>query len=204
MKKNKKMLLTAGITAALAVMAVFPSFAGQWKHLEGGEDWQWWYEEDDGSYPVNAWKEIDSKWYHFDPDGYMDVGWHYIDSHWYFMEDNGVMAAGTECSGGRLGEDGAWVSDRLPPDNYYVCSKADEAYWRKKQSDYWIHEDMFVDNGDGTYLLSGYCDPGTYVMPDFYNTVMATAAFRFNGFTCTFEYHDDTYKMLVYDIKYSY
>lgn len=200
--KSAKRLLTMVVAAALAVIASFPAFAGQWKKTEGGEYWQWWYEEDDGSYPVNDWREIDSKWYHFDPDGYMDVGWHYIDGQWYFFEKDGVMAAGTEYEGGHLGTDGAWISDLLPPDNYYVCSKEDMAYWEAKQMDYWLSPKMFVDNGDGTYTLTGSFDPETCVMPDFYNTILAMASLRYNGFTATFEYGDGTYSFIVQDVKY--
>lgn len=204
MKKGMKKMLTVGLTACLAVMASFPAAAGQWKKLEGGECWQWRYEEDDGSYPVNSWKKVNYKWYHFDPDGYLDVGWHYIDGNWYYMDDDGVMAEGTEYEGGYLGSDGAWVSDLLPPDNFYVCPPGEQAYWKQKQANYQIDAGMFVDNGDGSFTLQGTFDSETCIVPDLYNTVLATGSLRFNGFTSTFEYKSDAYTFIVSNIKYLY
>lgn len=204
MKKGMKKMLTMGLTTCLAVMASIPAAAGQWKKLEGGEYWQWRYEEEDGSYPVSSWKKVKSKWYHFDPDGYLDVGWHYIDGNWYYMDDDGAMAEGTEYEGGYLGSDGAWVSKLLPPDNFYVCTPGEQEYWKQKQEDYQINADMFADNGDGSFTLQGTFDPETCVTPDLYNTVLATGALRFNGFTSTFEYDDDSYTFIVSNIKYLY
>lgn len=183
MKKSMKKMLTMGLAASMAVMAVFPVFAGQWKQLEGGESWQWWYEEDDGSYPTNQWKEIDSKWYHFDGSGYLDVGWKYINNNWYFMESSGAMAAGTVYDGGYLNADGSWISAPVPPSNYWVCPEKDEAYWTEKQAKYGLSGDMFVDNEDGSYTLTCTYDPASTVTPDLYNAIFVTAAFRFNGFS---------------------
>lgn len=200
MKKGMKKLLTLGLTFSLAVSAAFPALAGQWKFLEGGESWQWWYEEDDGSYPVNTWKEIDSKWYHFDENGYLDVGWHFIDGKWYSMEDSGAMMTGTVFDGGRLGSDGAWVSDRIPPENYWVCSEEDEVYWINKMEKYGLSGSMFVDNGDGTYVLS-YQIPDDTLYPDFIDTVVTTATFRFNGFTYNWSMANKVLTFNVFDVQ---
>ncbi|MFT4007369.1 MAG: hypothetical protein QM683_17730 [Lacrimispora sp.] len=44
--------------------------AGEWKQDSTG----WWYQNDDGSYPVNAWfQDIDWKWYYFNNSGYMQT-----------------------------------------------------------------------------------------------------------------------------------
>lgn len=57
------------LIAALAVSAInaFPAWA-DWKQESDG---RWWYENGDGSYPVNQWQEIGGKQYYFDGDGYM-------------------------------------------------------------------------------------------------------------------------------------
>ena len=61
-----------------------------WKKNSTG----WWYERADGSYPANAWEQIDDKWYHFNKDGYMETGWIYTGKKWYFLKDDGAMATG--------------------------------------------------------------------------------------------------------------
>ncbi|WP_034600237.1 hypothetical protein [Lacrimispora aerotolerans] len=62
-----KLLFTATImTTAMCIT----SFAGQWKQDAKG----WWYQNDDGSYPVNSWlQDKDSKWYYFNDTGYMQT-----------------------------------------------------------------------------------------------------------------------------------
>lgn len=74
---------------------------------DGPENYQWWYQEDDGSYPANAWKEINGTWYHFDENGYLDLGWHAIDGKWYLFEDSGAMATSGNWEGGYILPDGS-------------------------------------------------------------------------------------------------
>lgn len=64
--KNKKLALVV-LTAGLSVLSCIPAFAGQWKQDSKG----WWYQEDNSSYPVSTWKEINGKQYYFGADGYM-------------------------------------------------------------------------------------------------------------------------------------
>ena len=48
------------------------------KDIEGGlseAGWKrngtgWWWEESDGSYPTNSWKQINNEWFYFDDRGY--------------------------------------------------------------------------------------------------------------------------------------
>lgn len=59
------------------------------------EGWQndavgWWWRNADGSYPMNAWKEIDGKQYYFGSDGYM-------------------LSNTTTPDGYFVGADGAWI-----------------------------------------------------------------------------------------------
>lgn len=68
MKKAKLCILTLCMTATMAIT----SFAGQWKSDSTG----WWYQNDDGSYPVSGWQWIDgnddgiAECYYFDSNGY--------------------------------------------------------------------------------------------------------------------------------------
>lgn len=68
MKKFKLLIATAMMSLALS----FASFAGQWQSDSNG----WWYQNDDGTYPVNAWQWIDgdadgvSECYYFNEKGY--------------------------------------------------------------------------------------------------------------------------------------
>lgn len=82
----KKKLALLGLTSLLALSTVTTAFAGQWKLDHVG----WWWQEDDGSYPVNSWKEINGKWYYFDSIGYM-------------LENT------TTPDGYKVGADGAWI-----------------------------------------------------------------------------------------------
>ena len=57
----KKVKLFFAVSVASAVLSM-TSFAGEWKQDASG----WWYQNDDGSYPTNTWKEINGKQYYFD------------------------------------------------------------------------------------------------------------------------------------------
>lgn len=63
----KKKLATLALVLGLSVAGSMSAFAGEWKQDNIG----WWYQNDDGSYPVNNWTKIDEKWYQFDGNGYM-------------------------------------------------------------------------------------------------------------------------------------
>jgi len=62
MNKLKTLIITLGLSLAM----IFTAFAGQWQMDSIG----WWYQNDDGSYPVNCWQWIDGKNYYFDSDGH--------------------------------------------------------------------------------------------------------------------------------------
>lgn len=63
MKKTRLLIVTAILSAIMTTTA----FAGEWKQDTSG----WWYQNDDGSYPVNSWQNIDGKQYYFNESGYM-------------------------------------------------------------------------------------------------------------------------------------
>lgn len=68
MKKAKLFIAALCMSATMAMT----SFAGQWQQDSIG----WWYQNDDGSYPVNTWQWIDgngdglAESYYFDSNGY--------------------------------------------------------------------------------------------------------------------------------------
>lgn len=64
----KKMLF---MIMLLCFALFFQSFAGEWKKDNNG----WWFQRNDGTYPVNQWEKINENektdWYYFNQDGYM-------------------------------------------------------------------------------------------------------------------------------------
>lgn len=75
--------LTALMTFAGAVQA----FAGQWQQdtsqpANASGVSNWWYQEDDGTYPVSCWKEIAGKQYYFNEAGWMLAGTETPDHYW--------------------------------------------------------------------------------------------------------------------------
>lgn len=73
MNNMKKKVVFAGLLVGLTVLSCTPAFAGQWKQDSIG----WWWQNDDGSYPVSTWEWLDgnndgvAECYYFDIDGYM-------------------------------------------------------------------------------------------------------------------------------------
>ena len=79
-------LLLAGTILATSLTPM-PVSAASWKKNSVG----WWYEEDNGSYPANQWKQINGNWYWFNKNGYMANGWQYIGGSWYYFQTSGAM-----------------------------------------------------------------------------------------------------------------
>ena len=73
-----------------------PQPTGQWKLDSVG----WWYQNADGSYPVNSWKAIDGNWYYFNGAGYMVTGWQLLGGVWYYFAGSGAMVTGWQLIGG--------------------------------------------------------------------------------------------------------
>ena len=63
--KKKSVLIATALLSALALS--IPAFAAEWKQDPKG----WWWERDDGSYPVSQWEQINGVYYYFGQDGYM-------------------------------------------------------------------------------------------------------------------------------------
>ena len=88
MREQLKKFVTVSMCMCLSVVCSFTAFAGEWKQNNIG----WWYVEENGSYPVNAWREVNGKWYYFDGVGYM-------------LHDTITP------DGYTVGSDGAWIKD---------------------------------------------------------------------------------------------
>ncbi|MDY5704178.1 MAG: GH25 family lysozyme [Lachnospiraceae bacterium] len=88
--KNRiaKLLSMALIIVCLSGTSSLYVSAASWKQNTSG----WWYENDDGSYPSNQWKQVDGKWYYFNSSGYMVTGWQTIGGAQYYFHASGVMA----------------------------------------------------------------------------------------------------------------
>lgn len=91
---KKRVLRTAVLTAALSAAFGMTAFAaGHWEKDATG----YWWQEEDGSYPVSCWKWLD--WNH---DGQAES---------YYFDATGYMAANTTVDGYTVNADGAWVVD---------------------------------------------------------------------------------------------
>lgn len=117
MKKLRPILLLE-IVSLLCVFSSIPVYAGTWNSNTIG----WWYQEDNGTYPVSAWKYIDGKWYRFDNHGYMLANNWLIEKHnYYYFYSDGSMAVNAWIDDlFYVGADGKMYTDTFTPDGYYV------------------------------------------------------------------------------------
>ena len=88
MQKKKGRQILAVIMATM--MAAQSANAASWVQDYVG----WWWQDNDNSYPVNQWREVNGAWYWFDDNGYMATGWKEIRGAWYWLDENGAMATG--------------------------------------------------------------------------------------------------------------
>lgn len=107
-KQISKRMITAVLTAALALSSSTAALAGQWQKDTNG----WWYQEDDQSYPTNSWKEIEGKWYYFDGNGYIRYGWINDNGTWYFTGADGSMSTNQVVEGFQLAADGSRIDQK--------------------------------------------------------------------------------------------
>lgn len=87
----------------------------------------WWYEYEDGIYPISSWREINGVDYWFDARGYMAVGWRYLDDVWYYFDAGGNKHTGWLWNGSYwyyLDADGVMQTGmhEINGNTYYLCS----------------------------------------------------------------------------------
>lgn len=74
------------------------------------DQYGWWYQYADGSYPYNCWLCIDGKWYCFNESGYIRYGWIWNNQNWYYCGEDGALMANTRTPDGYyVGEGGVWI-----------------------------------------------------------------------------------------------
>ncbi|MBQ4522479.1 MAG: hypothetical protein IJA10_05935 [Lachnospiraceae bacterium] len=139
LKKISKMIVIT-VLASLLTTPICVQAADWYKDNTG-----WWWQEDDGSYPVSKWEKIGGKWYHFNAVGYMDTGWYkeggnwyylggvndgamktgwqLVDGLYYYMYSDGRMAANTWVDQYYVGANGAWVPNPSSGGTYAVNNK---------------------------------------------------------------------------------
>lgn len=91
MKKN---IITFTAAAAMTLAMSMTAFAGQWVSDANG----WWWQNDDGGYPANAWQWIDGN-----QDGTAEC--YYFDARGYCLQNT------TTPDGYTVNADGAWTAD---------------------------------------------------------------------------------------------
>ena len=159
--KNKtiKKALAIGMSVLMLASTFTPvsvQAAGGWKQNKTG----WWWEEDNGSYPIKSWKNIGGTWYYFDGNGYMVTGWLKLSSGWYYLTESGAMATGWVQVGSTwyyMNESGVMQADTWIGDNYVDGSGAwipgkvkIQAGWVKSGNRWWYR------HADGGYTTDGW------------------------------------------------
>lgn len=89
MKKNFVKVLS--VATLLGMLSTSTAFAGEWKSDNTG----WWYQNNDGSYPVNTWQWIDGN-----GDGISES---------YYFNENGYLLTNSTKDGYTVNADGAWT-----------------------------------------------------------------------------------------------
>ena len=88
--KRKGLAITC-LVAGLSVLTSMTAFAGEWKQDATG----WWWQNDDGSYPVSTWKWLDGN-----KDGLSES---------YYFNEAGYLVTNTTIDGYTVNADGAWT-----------------------------------------------------------------------------------------------
>ena len=178
--KNKmlKKGLAIGMSAFLLASSLAPVSvqAASWKQNKTG----WWWQEDNGSYPVSQWKVINGKWYAFDARGYMrsgwflskgkwyylgaandgsmKTGWQLVNGSWYYMNPgNGDMAANQWIGNYYVGGSGAMLTNQWIG-NYYVDESGKWVPGKTKATAQWIQSGnrWWYRHADGGYTRNGW------------------------------------------------
>lgn len=130
----------------------------------------WWYMENNGTWPANAWKDINGSRYYFNGDGYMVTNWQIINGSWYYFDDSGRMAANRWNGNYYLGSDGIMLKNTATPDGYYVGSdgawipagwKYGRTWWYMESNGTWPEDQWKYIDGSWYYFdHTGYMVTG--------------------------------------------
>ena len=155
--KTMKKGLVIGMSAVLLASSLVPANvqAAAWKQNKTG----WWWQEDNGSYPVSTWKSIRGNWYYFDQNGYMKTGWLKEKENWYYLgsANDGAMKVGWQQVGGTwyyLNTDGkmavdTWIGNRYVDDSGAWTKTRQPAQWIQSGKRWWYrHEDGSYTSND--------------------------------------------------------
>ena len=157
-KKTIQKAFAIGMSALMLASTFTPisAQAASWKQNKTG----WCWEEDNGSYPTNSWKNIGGTWYYFDGNGYMTTGWLKLSSGWYYLTGSGAMATGWVQVGNNwyyMNESGVMQADTWIGDNYVDGSGAwipgktkTQTGWVKSGNRWWY------SHADGSYTTNGW------------------------------------------------
>lgn len=110
MKRSVNFLI---VTAAVMISMSSPAFAGTWKSNQTG----WYWEEDDGTYPVSSWQWLDGN-----QDG--------ISECYYFNEEGYLLTNTTTPDDYQVNADGRWVV------NGEVQTRGNGTNWQEARAQY--------------------------------------------------------------------
>ena len=160
-KKVFAFILTTAFAGSLATTV--PVQAAEWQSNSAG----WWWQENDGSYPVSEWKKIDGKWYHFNASGYMDTGWYKEGTKWYYLGgvNDGAMKTGWSKEGvnwyylGTINDGAMKTGWQLINGSYYYMYSDGKMAADTWIGDYYVNangawiKDHSASNVDSVYLI---------------------------------------------------
>lgn len=103
----KKMIKVLGLVALMTLGMSFQAFAGEWKKDTTG----WWWQNDNGTYPVNKWEWLDGN-----KDGIAEC--------YYFNESGYCLIATTTPDNYTVNESGAWtVNGVVQTKNMFISNE---------------------------------------------------------------------------------
>ena len=116
--KELKIIKTGILMILMLFLISITAYSGEWMSDNNG----WWYQLDNGNYPINRISTIDGQQYAFNQDGYMlSKEWFQWSGDWYYFQSNGIMAKSQWIDGRYyVDERGRMVTNSWTPDGYYV------------------------------------------------------------------------------------
>ena len=157
-----KRTLFRKMAVILAVIVLMVSSAAV-NVYAGASGWQkdqvgWWYLNEDGSFPAEAWMQENGIWYYFNGEGYLQTGWLLWNGSWYYLEETG-MATGWKYIGDAwyyFDEDGRMYSSAYVDGKYYMDENGrwDGKVQEQKKTPMFPGADAYQDLAAGNYTDS--------------------------------------------------